>query len=350
VFNIFNHSQKCSRALQNCKLETVSNKRTNRAKSLFHTSANHQQPSVTHVFQTAAENKFCVLKSGRLLEFELPLQLSEPTFLFDLSFSKISLYDAMCQNTEAFREHFAKVLSKYSKPEKASENTAFYRKLMPFFSKMTKIFAKGSKNQCPQLSIDLNHVLDEELWRCFQEDLTPERMLTSWLDEVHTSLILLLGIRLISQAKKQVLRTIKTVWQKFLVRTLRNFPHRIISMANILLDLAKIDQDRKLLKLIPSLYGELVKEMLKDSTEATEQLVYNLENCKRVLKKVYSKDILEQAFLSVKEHDSIIVPKESKFPESCKTQNTWFLRGLREYYLGRLNKAIFYWTKDIKGK
>jgi hypothetical protein len=318
-------------------------------KLLSLTSPNPQKHYTTHVFRTVAENKFCVLTHRRLFEFELSLQLSYPTFLFELSFCKIRLYEAMCQNTEAFRHHFATVLEKFPRPIKGAESAAFYKKVIPFCTNMARKLVMGNENPHPHISVYIDDILDEELWRCFQEDRTPESLLTSWLHEVHISLILLLGTRLTWQAKKQVLRTIKKLWQKLLIKTLASVPQRMISMANLLQELADKDPERKLMNLIPFLYSKLVKEVHRDCHEATEQLMNILDNVNRVLKKVYSKDILEGVLISIEKKQKAI-PAVPKCPESKRKYQSAFCKGLGEYYLGRLNEAIFYWTKDIEGK
>ena len=339
------------RSLQRCGLVSASSKPCKTAKLLFANTdqriAQHPELTDFKLYGDKSRNRFYCLRPGRLLEFELPRQLLEVTFQFDLSFSKVQLYEAMYKNTEAFRQQFVRTLAKHSEPMRLA-NSTFRREMSLLLARLLGQAGSGC-SEASQICVDFDQVIDEELWRCFEQGLTAQAVCECWLQEVHNCLTMLLFVRLSRACHRRVVRELKKAWHALLAAG--GSACSVTRLSDMLLELADRDQARRLLDVMPHLYGELVRCAIITGEQETEQLQNVLDNASGDLKKLYKKDILRPLRLSIQKQTQIKTERSDFAETKTKTQekkNT--SAGLREYYLGRLDKAILLWTRDIVGK
>ena len=110
------------------------------------------------------------------------------------------------------------------------------------------------------------------------------------------------------------------------------------------------DQEICLLSLVPKLYTDLLDEAIMQGEKVSTEMHHILQESDRKLQSVYYKDIHRQLRFDQQQPKAKLVESKHNLFTTQKKQNSQVVRGLTEYYLGRLDKAISIWTQEIMGK
>ena len=279
------------------------------------------------------------------MEFELPEQITEPSFLFDLSLSKAWLFRAMLKNTPAFRQYFASLLDRHSQLEPLPRPNFRQQAFRAIAKVLQRAGTKEYKND--RLCVDLIQELDGETWRCFEQGLTPQSVWGCWLQEIKTCLELRMISRLTRSAEHKLAARLKQAWQGLLASSLSSTEESQVRLAKMLLELVEKDKEKILLMLMPQLYRQLVKK-IETNEEATEELMVLLDKAAEVFTTTYKVDLTCRSGLN-SWHSQGTVSKLSQGQSQDRKRRTLSARGVEEYYLGRLDKAVLFWSQEIAG-
>jgi hypothetical protein len=307
----------------------------------------------TKLFGNSSGNGFFVLQPSRIMEFKLPKQAIEPTFFFDLALSKVKLYEAMLNRTDPFRLYFAS-LSASSPQQKLMTKSTIKQQMTRAIQRLLDKAWDSSEND-ELFYVDMMKELDEEIWCCFEQGLTPRTVWERWVHEIQSCVELFMITRLPRDSKQRVEAALRRSWHMLLQNDCSKAEESKARLINIFLDIIIQDKEKRLLNFMPQFFVPLVKDF-EIGCKEREQFLVVIERASRVFKQVYG-GYFDQwiSMLEVPHKPELTLnnPRNESMQRQQKmkvTSSETLCSGLKEYLLGRLDKAVMLWSQTIIGK